>query len=340
MKGSTMTKKIRYKDAGVDIAAGEEAVGRIKDMVRSTFPPGVLTDIGRFGGFFQINLSAYKEPVFVSSIDGVGTKLKVAFLMGKHDTVGEDLVNHCVNDIFVGGAKPLFFLDYIGTGLLKPGIIEELLSGMVRGCRVVGCALVGGEMAEMPGFYQKGEYDVAGCIVGIVEKDRIVDGRTIRKGDVLIGLPSNGLHTNGYSLARKVLFEKEKLTVDSVVETLDRTVGEELLRVHRCYLPVVSPLLDRFGIKGMAHITGGGLVGNTKRVLPEGVALKIDWDAWEVPPIFKLIQEKGNVPEEDMQRTFNLGIGFVLIVEEKNVDSVMGALEGSGEKAVVVGRVR
>ena len=330
---------MKYRDAGVDIAAGEEAVERIKGMVRSTFTPGVLTDIGKFGGFFQLDLSAYREPVFVSSMDGVGTKLKVAFLAGKHDTVGEDLVNHCVNDILVGGAKPLFFLDYIGTGKLRPEVIEEILAGMVQGCRATGCALVGGEMAEMPGFYQTGEYDVAGCIVGIVEKDRIIDGRTIRKGDILIGLPSNGLHTNGYSLARKVLFEKEKLTVDTVVKEFGRTLGEELLRVHRCYFSLVYPLLDRFEIKGMSHITGGGLVGNTKRVLPEGLRLDVDWDSWTVPPIFKFIQENGNVPLEDMRRTFNLGIGFVLIVEEKDAESVMGALDESGEKVVVVGRV-
>jgi len=334
-----MSKRMKYRDAGVDIAAGEEAVERIKGMVRSTFTPGVLTDIGKFGGFFQLDLSAYREPVFVSSMDGVGTKLKVAFLVGKHDTVGEDLVNHCVNDILVGGAKPLFFLDYIGTGKLRPEVIEEILAGMVQGCRATGCALVGGEMAEMPGFYQTGEYDVAGCIVGIVEKDRIIDGRTIRKGDILIGLPSNGLHTNGYSLARKVLFEKEKLTVDTVVKEFGRTLGEELLRVHRCYFSSVYPLLDRFEIKGMSHITGGGLVGNTKRVLPEGLRLDVDWDSWTVPPIFKFIQENGNVPLEDMRRTFNLGIGFVLIVEEKDAESVMGALDESGEKVVVVGRV-
>ncbi len=334
-----MVKKMSYKDAGVDIAAGEEAVDRIKDMVRSTFTPHVLTDLGKFGGFYAPDLSGYQEPVFVSSIDGVGTKLKVAFLVGKHDTIGEDLVNHCVNDILVGGAKPLFFLDYLGTGKMKPGVVEEIVSGMVRGCKNMGCALVGGEMAEMPGFYQKGEYDVAGCIVGIVEKDRIVDGRSIQKGNVLIGLPSNGLHTNGYSLARKVLFEKEKLTVDTVVDELGMTLGEELLRVHRCYFPSVYPLLEQFEIKGMSHVTGGGMVGNTKRVLPKGLDLEVDWNGWEVPPIFKLIQKKGNVPDEEMRRTFNLGIGFVLIVEEKDVVSVVGALEGSGEKPVVVGKV-
>lgn len=332
-------EEMSYKGAGVDIAAGEEAVDRIKGMVRSTFTPRVLTDLGKFGGFYAPDLKGYGEPVLVSSIDGVGTKLKVASLVGKHDSVGEDLVNHCVNDILVGGAKPLFFLDYIGTGSLKPGVMEEIVSGMVRGCRGVDCVLIGGEMAEMPGFYRKGEYDVAGCIVGIVEKDRIIDGRSIEKGDVLVGLPSDGLHTNGYSLARKVLLEKEGLKVDEVVEELGKTLGEELLRVHKCYFPRVYPLLDRFEIKGMSHVTGGGLAGNTKRILPDGLSLEIDWNGWTVPPIFELIQKKGNVSDEEMRRTFNMGIGFVLIIEEKNVDSVMEALKGSGENPVFVGKV-
>jgi len=334
-----MTKSIHYKDAGVDIEAGVEAVNRIKGMVRSTFTPGVLTDIGKFGGFFQLDLSAYKEPVFVSSIDGVGTKLKVAFMAGKHDTIGEDLVNHCVNDIFAGGARPLFFLDYIGTGKLSPKVIEEIVAGMVMGCKNAGCALVGGEMAEMPGFYQKGEYDVAGSIVGIVEKSRIVDGSSIQKGDMLIGLPSNGLHTNGYSLARKVLFESAKYQVDTHVSELGTTIGEALLRVHRCYLPIVEPLLERFEIKGMSHITGGGIVGNTMRIIPEGLKLKIDWSIWERPPIFDLIQKSGNVPEEEMQKTFNLGIGYILIVPKTQADTVLNALESQSEKAVVMGEV-
>ena len=334
-----MGKEIRYKDAGVDIAAGEDAVARIKKMVRSTFTPDVLTDLGKFGGFFQLDVSAYRQPVLVSSIDGVGTKLKVASMAGRHDSVGEDLVNHCINDILVGGARPLFFLDYIGTGKLQPGVMEEIISGMVRGCRNAGCALIGGEMAEMPGFYQAGDYDVAGCIVGIVEKEKVIDGSAIRKGDTLIGLPSSGLHTNGYSLARKVLFEAAGLQVDTHLDALGATVGDALLRIHRCYLPVAAPLLGRFEIKGMSHVTGGGLVGNTKRILPEGLGLKIDWDAWEVPPIFRLIREKGNVPEEDMRRTFNLGIGFVFVVSEKDGGSLVEVLKKGGEKPVVVGRV-
>lgn len=334
-----MSKSIRYKDTGVDIAAGEEAVRRIKTMVRSTFTPAVLTDIGRFGGFFAPDLSGVREPVLVSSVDGVGTKLKVAFMAGKHDTIGEDLVNHCVNDIFVGGAKPLFFLDYIGTGKLSPPVIEEILSGMVRGCKNAGCALVGGEMAEMPGFYQSGEYDLAGCIVGLVEKSQIVDGSRIRKGDVLIGLPSNGLHTNGYSLARKVFFDGAGYKVESRIDGLDKTLGEELLKIHRCYLKPVAPLLDRFDISGMSHITGGGIVGNTMRIVPEGLRLHIEWASWTVPPIFEIIRQLGNVPEDDMRRTFNLGIGFILIVAPSKADAVKEALKENGENPIVMGVV-
>jgi len=334
-----MSESLSYKDAGVDIAAGEEAVNRIKTMVRSTFTPGVLTDIGKFGGFFALDPSVVREPVLVSSMDGVGTKLKIAFMTGKHDTIGEDLVNHCVNDIFVGGARPLFFLDYIGTGKLSPDVIREILSGMVRGCKQAGCALIGGEMAEMPGFYPSGEYDVAGCIVGIVDKRKIIDGSSIRKGDVLIGLRSSGLHTNGYSLARKVFFEKAGYTVGTAVDGLEGTLGQELLRVHRCYLNPVLPLLDRFAIKGMSHITGGGIAGNTMRILPEGRTLNIDWKSWDVSPIFGVIRSLGRVPEEDMRRTFNLGIGFIVIVDPSEADPVAEELRRNGENPVVIGKV-
>ena len=334
-----MSKKIGYKDAGVDIAAGEEAVDRIKELVRSTFTTSVLTDLGQFGGFFQVDLTGYRNPVLVSSIDGVGTKLKVACLVGKHDSVGEDLVNHCINDILVGGAKPLYFLDYIGTGKLSPDVMEEIIAGMVRGCRQAECSLIGGEMAEMPGFYQKGEYDAVGCIVGLVEKDRIIDGRSIGEGDVLVGLPSNGLHTNGYSLARKVLLEKAGFDVDQYIESLGKTVGEEFLRIHRGYFPVVYPLLDKFEIKGMSHVTGGGIVGNTKRILPEGRKLEIDWESWEIPPVFDLIQKSGHVTDEEMRKTFNLGIGFIFIVDPATVNVLKEALEAKGENPVVVGRV-
>lgn len=332
-------EKMDYKSAGVDIAAGEKAVESIKSMVRSTFTPNVMTDLGKFGGFFALDLARYETPVLVSSIDGVGTKLKVAFMMEKHDTVGEDLVNHCVNDILVGGARPLFFLDYIGTGKLQPGDVSSLISGMVRGCKNAGCALVGGEMAEMPGFYQLGEYDVAGSIVGIVEKSKVIDGSSIAAGDVLVGLPSTGLHTNGYSLARKVLFDMAGFSVHTPIDRLGCSVGEALLAVHRCYLPVVDPLLDSFPIKGMSHVTGGGIIGNTKRILPEGLSLQINWGAWEVPSIFQLIQEKGNVPEEDMRSAFNLGIGFIFIVSPENRDALITQLESAGEKPVVVGQV-
>jgi len=333
----TMKETIRYKDAGVDISAAEEAVDRIKTLVRSTFTPSVLTDLGKFGGFYSLDLSIYRSPVLVSSIDGVGTKLKVAFLAEQYSSIGEDLVNHCVNDILVGGAKPLFFLDYIGMGILKPNVIEEIIRGMVRGCRASDCALVGGEMAEMPGLYQKGEFDIAGSIVGVVEKSRIIDGRHIKAGDVLVGLPSNGLHTNGYSLARKVLLEKAKYSIDSYIKDLGLTLGEELLKIHLCYYSVIFPLLDRFEIKGMAHITGGGIVGNTKRILPEGIRLNIDWDAWERPPIFRLIQQIGNVPEEDLKKTMNLGIGLILIVSQKTVDPLIKILSDNGVRATPIG---
>lgn len=334
-----MSEQMRYKDAGVDIAAGEKAVDRIRELVRSTFTSQVVTGLGKFGGFYALDLTKSRKPVLVSSIDGVGTKLKVAFLMKKHDSVGEDLINHCVNDILAGGAKPLFFLDYISTGKLEPGIVEEIISGMVRACRQVDCSLVGGEMAEMPGFYRTGEYDVAGCIVGIVEKDQIIDGSVIQKGDVLVGLPSNGLHTNGYSLARKVLLEEASFKVDTYVDSLGTTVGEELLRVHRCYFQSIYPLLQKFKIKGMSHVTGGGLVGNTKRILPKGQILKIDWKSWTVPPVFRLIQEQGNVSDEEMQRTFNLGIGFVVIVGQESVNPVMKTLKNVQEDPVIIGRV-
>lgn len=334
-----MAKPIQYKDAGVDIAAGEEAVDRIKGMVRSTFTPSVLTDLGKFGGFFQLDLTGYKSPVLVSSIDGVGTKLKVAIMMNKHDSIGEDLVNHCINDILVGGAKPLFFLDYIGTGKLSPGVMEEIISGMVRGCKAAGCSLVGGEMAEMPGFYQAGEYDVAGSIVGIVDKDRVIDGSKIQKGDILIALPSTGLHTNGYSLARKVLFEAAHLGVHDIVPDLGESVGESLLHVHRCYYPIVWPLLDQFEIRGMSHVTGGGIEGNTKRILPENCRLNIEWSAWQIPPIFKLIQEKGHVPDDDMRRTFNLGIGYIIIIPANESQSLIAHLQTKGENPIQIGEV-
>lgn len=334
-----MTEKISYKDAGVDIASGEETVQRIKEKVRTTFTPNVLTDIGRFGGFFALDLSQYKAPVLVSSIDGVGTKLKVAFMMDKHDTIGQDLVNHCINDILVGGAVPLYFLDYIGTGILEPHVVEAIISGMAISCKAAGCALIGGEMAEMPGFYQRGEYDVAGCITGIVEKESVIDGSRIRPGNVLIGLPSTGLHTNGFSLARKALFEKAGFKVDTYRDEINATVGEALLAVHRSYLPIAKKMMASFDILGMSHITGGGLIGNTKRILPDNCMLSIDWAAWEIPPIFQLIGDAGNIDVEEMQKVFNLGIGYVFIVDEAHASECMALLRAEGESPVQVGCV-
>ncbi|HHS13097.1 MAG TPA: phosphoribosylformylglycinamidine cyclo-ligase [bacterium] len=326
-----------YKSAGVDIRAGEQAVERIKSMVRTTFTPEVLTDLGKFGGFFEFP-AGLKNPVLVSSIDGVGTKLKIAFLMKHHDTIGEDLVNHCINDILAGGAFPLFFLDYIGTGKLHPHVMEAIIRGMVKGCREAGCALIGGEMAEMPGFYAQGEYDVAGCIVGVVERDRIVDGSDIQPGDTMIGLPSTGLHTNGYSLARKVLFEKAGYTVDTLLPELDLPLGESLLKVHRCYLRPVRDILNKYRIKGMSHITGGGITGNTRRILPRGLGLDITWD-WPVPPLFEIIQSAGGISRREMRKAFNMGIGYILVVEPRTAETVMDELRGMGEKPVCIGKV-
>lgn len=333
-------KKMSYKEAGVDIAAGEEAVKRIKARVRETFTPNVLSDLGQFGGFFALDTAGYEKPVLVSSVDGVGTKLKVAFMMDRHDTIGEDLVNHCINDILAGGAKPLFFLDYIGTGRLSPEVMEQIVTGMARGCRHAGCALIGGEMAEMPGFYQDGEYDVAGSITGIVDQKRVINGQTIEPGDILVGLPSTGLHTNGYSLARSVLFERAGFSVDSRPGELGgESVGEALLAVHRCYLGVTETVLETFAVRGMSHVTGGGLVGNTRRILPPGLDLEINWDSWQVPPVFSLIQRCGEVDDDDMRRTFNLGIGWVYITDPETAPALKDHLAAAGEHPVEIGRV-
>jgi phosphoribosylformylglycinamidine cyclo-ligase len=309
-------------------------------LARATFTPGVLSDIGSFGGLFSLDPAAWREPVLVSSADGVGTKLKIAFLTNRHDTIGVDLVNHCVNDILVQGAVPLFFLDYLATGRLVPDVAEQIVTGLSRGCRENGCALIGGETAEMPGFYAEGEYDVAGFIVGAVERARLVDGRSVAAGDVLLGLPSSGLHTNGYSLARRIIFERLGLTVESHVPELGETVGEALLRPHRSYLPVVKPLLGTSLIKGMAHITGGGITENLPRVMPEGLAPRIDRRAWRTPVIFRWLGEAGSVPEMDLRRAFNMGIGLVLVVAPADVDVVRGRLLDAGEaNAVAIGEV-
>jgi phosphoribosylformylglycinamidine cyclo-ligase len=328
---------LTYAKAGVSIEEGDRFVREIKRNIRSTFTSRVVGDIGSFGGFFEAKFGELRRPVLVSSIDGVGTKLKVASLMGRHDTIGQDLVNHCVNDILVCGARPLFFLDYYGTGKLDVEVASAVVRGMANACRENGCALIGGETAEMPGLYDTGDYDLAGTIVGVVEKANILTGKRVRKGDVLLGLPSTGLHTNGYSLARAVLLRE--MSVKTYLSELGRTVGDALLEVHRSYLRLVEPLLERFSLHAMSHITGGGIVGNTKRVMPAGRTLKIDWLAWTRPPIFDIIQRMGDIPEEDMRRTFNLGIGLILVVSRKDADPVMKWLKTRREKAAFVGEV-
>ena len=328
-----------YRQSGVDIDAGNETVRRIKSLARSTFTSGVLSEIGSFGGLFQLDRQGLTEPVLVSSADGVGTKLKLAFMTGRHDTVGADLVNHCVNDILVQGAAPLFFLDYLATGRLSPDIAEKVIEGVARGCRENGCALIGGETAEMPGFYADGEYDIAGFIVGVVDRPRLIDGRTIRSGDVLIGLPSAGLHTNGYSLARGVFFGQCGMAPETEVPELGTTIGAALLAEHRSYLHAVTPLLAAQLVKGMAHITGGGITENLPRVLPDGCAAEVDRSAWEVPPIFRLLQARGGIDPDEMFRAFNMGIGLIVVCGGEHEAGVHALLMASGETPIALGRV-
>ena len=329
-----------YKASGVDIDAGNETVRRIRSLARSTFTPGVLSDIGSFGGLFRIEPGRYREPVLVASADGVGTKLKVAFMAGRHDTVGIDLVNHCVNDILVQGAEPIFFLDYLATGRLAPDVAESLVGGIASACRDNNCALLGGETAEMPGFYHDGEYDLAGFIVGVVDRARLINGRAIAVGDVLVGVPSSGLHTNGYSLARRIVFEKLNLGIDSHVPELARTVGDALLEPHRSYLPFVQPLLEATRIKGMAHITGGGITDNLPRILPHGTAAVIDASSWTVPPLFTWLRQAGDVPIDDMMRTFNMGIGLIIVVARDQAEPLLSELAARGGKdARVIGEI-
>ena len=329
-----------YRTSGVDIDAGNEVVRRVRQLARSTFTQGVLSEIGAFGGLFRLDVTRYREPILVTSADGVGTKLRVAFLAGEHHTVGIDLVNHCVNDILVQGAEPLFFLDYFATGRLAPDVAAAVVEGLARACQENGCALLGGETAEMPGFYADGEYDLAGFIVGVVDRARLIDGSQIEPGDSLIGIPSSGLHTNGYSLARRILFEKLQLRVDSSVAELHGSVGEALLRPHRSYLKIVRPVLSSGFVKGMAHITGGGLTENLPRILPEGTGVSIDRMAWVVPPIFRFLAEKGGVLEAEMYRTFNMGIGLVLVCAAADAPGVLDQLRDAGEpNARLIGRV-
>lgn len=333
IKQNGVSVAVDYKASGVNIQAGDEIVSRIKDYAKSTFNKNVLTGIGHFGAFYEFDKNEYKKPVLVSSVDGVGTKLKVAFMMDKHDTVGQDLVNHCVNDIAVCGAKPLYFMDYLAFGKLFPDKAEQIIKGFSVACKENGVALIGGETAEMPGLYSEDEYDISGTIVGIVEKEDIIDGSKVKKGDILLGFKSNGLHTNGFSLARKVLFEK--YDVSDKIDGLELTIGEELLRVHKSYLSLITKIKSR--VNGFSHITGGGIIGNTKRVVPDGLTIKINWSAWDVPPIFKLIAKTGEVPDEEMREVFNLGIGLVAIVSQNNVDGILNICNTIQEVPVEIG---
>jgi len=328
-----------YKDAGVDIDAGNTFVQKIKPLVKSTFRPEVMTEIGGFGGLFSLNASKYKNPVLVSGTDGVGTKLKLAFLADHHETVGIDLVAMCVNDIIVQGAEPLFFLDYLATGRLDPDKAALVVAGIAEGCRMAGCALIGGETAEMPGFYADGEYDIAGFTVGVVEKEQIIDGSSITNGNILIGIGSSGLHSNGYSLARRIIFERMGLTINSKLPDTDRTVAEELLTPTRIYVRSILNLLKDFRINGIAHITGGGILENVPRILPRGCSAHIRKDSWEIPAIFRILQEAGNVETNEMYRTFNMGIGMVLAVSKNDLEDILCRLSGLGEKAWMIGDV-
>ncbi len=334
-----MTKPISYSDAGVDIDAATRATQRIRELAGATFNERTLSDIGSFGGMFDGAFPNMAKPVLVASADGVGTKLKIAFMTRVHNTVGRDLVNHCVNDILVQGARPLFFLDYIAMGTLSTNVVAAIIEGIAHGCRENGCVLLGGETAEMPGFYQEGEYDIAGFIVGIVDREKVIDGRRISAGDVLLALPSVGLHTNGYSLARKLFFDVAGYTAETELPELGITVGTGLLQPHLSYLRPLQGLLDTGLIKGLAHITGGGLMDNIPRILPEGSAVRIDKGSWPVLPIFELMREIGTVSEREMYRTFNMGVGMVIVCSRADVDAVDGYLRDLGEKCYEIGVV-
>ena len=327
------SQSLTYADAGVSLDASERAMAGIKDLVRSTSRPEVLSDIGSFGGLFA--LGRYEQPVLVSSTDSVGTKLKVAFMVDRHDTVGYDIVAHCGNDIVVQGAEPLFFLDYVGTSRLRPAILQQIVQGLADGCRHIGAALIGGETAELPDFYQDGEYDLVGTIVGVVEKDEIITGQQITAGDSLVGLPSLGLHTNGYSLARRILFERCGHDIDHFVPELDITVGQELLKNHQSYVKTVLDLKSRCQIGGIAHITGGGLPDNVIRILPDNCCAVIRTDSWQIPPIFTYLKQRGNVDLDEMYRVFNMGIGLVLVVRPTDVGLVLSSVD----EAILIGEV-
>ncbi len=332
------TKTITYADAGVDIERANRVKQRIKYLAHKTFTKSVLSEIGGFGGLFSVD-KKYQDPILVSSVDGVGTKLKVAFEMNLHHTVGADLVNHCVNDIGVQGAAPLFFMDYLAVGKLDAEIAEKVVSGLADACKHNGCALIGGETAEMPGFYPENEYDLAGFIVGVVDRSKIITGKDVQPGDVLIGLPSNGLHTNGYSLARKLLFSVAGYSADTYVNAIKGKVGNELMRTHKSYWPIVRRLVDSEAVSAMAHITGGGITENLPRVLPKGMGAVVEVGSWPVLPIFSHMQQLGNIAQDEMLRTFNMGIGMILVVPPKKFKKVQTVLERAGEKGYTIGRI-
>ncbi|MBC7910622.1 MAG: phosphoribosylformylglycinamidine cyclo-ligase, partial [Pyrinomonadaceae bacterium] len=334
-----MTQSITYSDAGVSIDAANIATEKIKRLAQRTFNARTLTEIGSFGGMFDAAFPNLRQPVLVASADGVGTKLKVAFETGTHNTIGRDLVNHCVNDILVQGARPLFFLDYIATGVLAPDVVASIVEGMADGCRENACVLLGGETAEMPGFYAEGEYDVAGFIVGIVDREKVIDGKNILAGDAVLALPSVGLHTNGYSLARKLFFEVAGYSAGKHLDQLNETIGAALLKQHVSYLRPLEGLLDTEQIKGLAHITGGGLLENIPRILPEGTGVTIARDTWPVLPVFKLMQDIGNVPDAEMYRTFNMGVGMVIICDSEDKEAIKSHLQTVGEACYEIGRV-
>lgn len=330
---------ITYKSAGVDVDEGQRAVQLMKDHVKSTFNSNVLADIGGFGGLFSLNRMDYKEPVLVAGTDGVGTKLKIAFMMDKHDTIGQDCVAMCVNDILCQGGKPLFFLDYVATGKLVGEKIAQIVGGIAEGCRIAGSALIGGETAEMPGLYAENEYDLAGFAVGIVDKDQIITGENIKAGDIILGLPSNGIHSNGYSLVRKLFFEVLDMKITDYVEEFGTTLGEELLKPTKIYVKEILSLIEAIPVKGISHITGGGFFENIPRILPENVDAKINVDSWEVPPVFQFMAEKGNISKDDIFGTFNMGIGMVVVVSKEDVDGAMEVLNKSGQAVHIIGEI-
>jgi len=333
-----MDERMTYKAAGVDVEAGYEAVKKMKEHTAKTMIPGVLGGLGSFGGFFELP-KGVKNPVLVSGTDGVGTKLQIAFMMKRHDTIGIDAVAMCVNDIVCHGAKPLYFLDYIGTGRLEPNVAAEIVKGICDGCIESGCALIGGETAEMPGFYKDEEYDLAGFAVGVVDKAKIINGANVKSGDLIIGIPSSGIHSNGFSLVRKLFFEKYKYRVDQYIDELETTLGEALLTPTRIYVKLIEALIGKFKIKGIAHITGGGFIENIPRTIPEGLKAVINTKSYKVPPIFRLMQRLGNIEDKEMYNTFNMGIGLVLVVSKKDGEAIMEELSALGESPVLLGSI-